>query len=207
MSTTQPTVTTPSTAPSPSTPNSNASTLLFGFLVSALSIFAVFMTFAIVWSRLIARRRAIDAMLGMSPPLQSPRLRRPKMWNIWVIRDEQSPLWLDLKPVAAQQCDCLPSSSRTAQTEQTTPFWRRRIWDRLPPEITYLLRRPIIPSVPTTPSDTDIPQIELSDGSDIQVSLLIAMPHAPQSTREGTHESHELVFATTNVLYHDPTLP
>ena len=55
------------------------------------------MTFAIVWNRLIARRHAIDAMLEMSTPLESRQLRRPPMWDIWVMPDEDPPSWLDSK--------------------------------------------------------------------------------------------------------------
>lgn len=80
--------------------------------------------------------------------------------------------------------------------------------NRLPPEITYLFHRPI-PQASFVSRDTNISQVDLSDGSDIQVSLLISMPsNAPQSTQEGNHEHrqrlHEMVFATINVLYHDP---
>jgi hypothetical protein len=87
-----------------------------------------------------------------------------------------------------------------------TSFRTHHLLDRLPPEITYLIRPPI-PPVPSS-SDTHVSQVDLLHGSDIQVSLLIAMPHALRSTREGMHDNrhmfHEMVFATTNVLYHDP---
>ncbi|KAG6377468.1 hypothetical protein JVT61DRAFT_15274 [Boletus reticuloceps] len=77
-------------------PNSDASTLLFGFLLSALSIFGVFMTSAIIWNRLVARRHAIEAMLAMSPP-DSPRIRRPMMWDILIKPDKQPPpSWLEI---------------------------------------------------------------------------------------------------------------
>ena len=214
----------PTTSPQSMPTYTNASSLLFGFLVSALSIFAIFMTCAIVWNRLIIRRRAIEAMLATSsPPVGSPRLRRPTMWDVWIMPSKQAPLWLDMKvshtlsttmtlqlinrlshqPVAvAQRCDCPPRSSPTPQTERTTPFWRRQI-NRLPPEITYLFYRPI-PQVPSPMNDTNESRVELSHGSDVQVSLLITMPHAPRLARDGEHESHEMVFATTDIFYHDP---
>ncbi|KAF8438134.1 hypothetical protein L210DRAFT_2307677 [Boletus edulis BED1] len=206
MSTTPPAGPSPSTTPSSPPPNSDASTLLFGFLVSALSIFGVFMTSAIIWNRLVARRHAIEAMSAMSPP-DSPRVRRPMMWDILIKPDKQPPSWLEIKPVAAQECDFPPSSSRTTRTEQTIPFWRRHLLNPLPPEIVYLFHRPIPPAPPAS-IDSVTSQVELTHGSDIQVSLLIAMPHASQSTRTGTQENHhtlhEMVFATTNVLYYDP---
>ncbi|KAI9567434.1 hypothetical protein HD554DRAFT_2107201, partial [Boletus coccyginus] len=206
MSTTQPPVVISSTLPSPSTtPTAEAPTLLFGFLVSTLSFFTVFMTLAIVWNRLAVRRHAIDAMLAMSPSLESWGPRQPIMWDIWTMPDKQPSPWLDIKPVAAQRFDFPSSSSRTMQTEQTIPFWRRHLLNRLPPEITYLFHQPV-PPVPPASSDTDISLAELSHRSDIQVSLLIVMPHAhaPSSTQEGKHEYHEVVFATTNVPYDDP---
>lgn len=50
--------------------------------------------------------------------------------------------------------------------------------------------------------------VELLDGTDIQISLLISMPHAPRLAQEGNHENHqrlpEMVFATTSVRFHDP---
>ncbi|KAH0826590.1 hypothetical protein J3R83DRAFT_4948 [Lanmaoa asiatica] len=209
MSTTPPPVAPSSTAPSTSSysPLSNTSTLLFGFLISALSIFAVFMTSAIIWNRLVARRRAIDAMLEMSPPPGPQRLHRPTIWDVWAVPDKQPLPWLDIKPVAAQQYDYPTSSPQTTQTERTMSFWRHHLSNRLPPEIAYLFHRPI-PQAPSVMRDTDISQVELSHGSDIQISLLISMPYAPQSTQEGNHEDrqrlHEMVFATANVLYHDP---
>lgn len=105
MSTPQPSAALSSSTPSSSPPpNSNASTLLFGFLVSALSIFAVFMTFAIVWNRLIARRHAIDAMLARNPPSDSLRHRRPVMWDIWAVPNKQPPSWLDTEVSKSVEC-------------------------------------------------------------------------------------------------------
>jgi hypothetical protein len=63
------------------------------------------MTFAIVWNRLIARRHAIDAMLEMNTPLESRQLRRPTMWDIWVMPDKQSSPWLDSKVSKSFGCN------------------------------------------------------------------------------------------------------
>ncbi|KAF8549148.1 hypothetical protein OG21DRAFT_628639 [Imleria badia] len=208
MSTTQAPIAHSSTAvPSPpQTPDSDPPTPFFGFLVTFLSIFSAFITFTAVWERLVFRRFAIDPVLALGAPPHPPQLHRPKMWNIWVIPDKQPHPWLGIKPVAAQKCDYPPSSSRTTQTEQTTSFRIPRLLNQLPPEITYLFR-PLAPPLPST-SDALVSQVELPHGSDIQVSLLIAMPQAPRSTRERMHENHpvfhEVVFATTNVVYHDP---
>ena len=59
-----------------------------------------------------------------------------------------------------------------------------------------------MPQASAASSDADIPQVELPDGSDTQISLLICMPHAPLVKRDETF--HEMVFATTNIVYHDP---
>ncbi|KAG9313457.1 hypothetical protein JVU11DRAFT_5781 [Chiua virens] len=193
---------TSSSTPSTNSPLNNTSTLLFGFLVTALSIFAIFMTMGILWNRLVARRRAIDAMLETIPanPL---RFQRPVIWDASSTPNKHAPSWLDIKPVAAQIY--IHSESSPAQKKRVIPFWRHHILDRLPPEISYLFYQPIPPS--TVPSDIDVSQVKPSHGSDIRISLLVAMPHSPKST-EGKQEnhigSHELVFATTNVLYHDP---
>lgn len=111
MSTTQPPVVLSSTVPSPSStsdapePISDTSTLLFGFLVSALSIFAIFMTSAVIWNRLVARRRAIDAMLAMNPPRGLQRLYRPTMWDVWAMPYEQPHPWRDIKVSKPLGCD------------------------------------------------------------------------------------------------------
>lgn len=105
MSTTQPPVVISSTLPSPSTtPTAEAPTLLFGFLVSTLSFFTVFMTLAIVWNRLAVRRHAIDAMLAMSPSLESWGPRQPIMWDIWTMPDKQPSPWLDIKVSGSLGC-------------------------------------------------------------------------------------------------------
>lgn len=112
MSTTQPHASPSPTAPSspsstsPATsPLGNTSTLLFGFLVSALSIFAIFMTSALVWNRLVSRRRSIDAMLAINPPRDPPRFHRPTIWDVWTMPDKQPPPWLDVKVSKSLGCN------------------------------------------------------------------------------------------------------
>ena len=55
------------------------------------------MTIAIIWNRLVARRRAIDATLAISPPLHPQLLHQPTMWDIWAVPDVQLPPWEDCK--------------------------------------------------------------------------------------------------------------
>jgi len=183
----------------------NTSNLLFGFLVTALSVFAIFMSSALVWNRLVARRRDIDAMLEINLSPQS-QLHRPPTWDVWILPCIQSSAWPDVRPVAVWKCDSSADSPRTARTEQTPPLWRRAL-DRVPPEISYLFHRPLPQAFPAASDATS--SVELVHGSDVQVSLLICMPHAPQ-TRRREGEAHaprlpEMAFATTNVPYHDPS--
>lgn len=100
MSTTQTPMAQSSTGtPSPSrTPDtSDPSTLLFAFLLSVLSIFVAFITFTVVLDRLVVRHHAINAVLPSGAPPDPPRLRRPEMWNIWVMPDKRPLPWLDIK--------------------------------------------------------------------------------------------------------------
>jgi len=63
------------------------------------------MTSAIVWNRLAVRRHAIDAMLAMSPSLESRWLREPMMWDIWTMPNKQPSPWLDIKVSKSLGCN------------------------------------------------------------------------------------------------------
>ncbi|KIJ58248.1 hypothetical protein HYDPIDRAFT_119749 [Hydnomerulius pinastri MD-312] len=191
---------------------SNSSSLLFGFLVSVLSLFAIFMACGIVWHRLVVRRRQIDAMLasGMLPTLRAPE--RPQMWDVWVKSDKKLPQWADANPLAAEKRDSeanLPKDMEpNMERKADMPFWRRHLLTRLPLEIVYLFHQPSPPLI-QPPDNTYQSKLPLH-GSDVRVSVLISMPHPPHSsqmTGDGSQEKHEelheMVFGTTDLLYHD----
>ncbi|KIJ11184.1 hypothetical protein PAXINDRAFT_171873 [Paxillus involutus ATCC 200175] len=212
MSTTQPVTATP-TLSSPSSTNtptdngiSHSSSLLFGFLVTVLTLFALFIMCGTLWHRLVARRRAIDAMLATGEPSTGRALERPRMWDAWVISDKRLPQWVDAKPLAAEECRPADPASKAVEIEPSVSFWRRHILRHIPREIIYLFHRPSpSPLQPNFPNGTEV-ELPIR-GSDIRVSVLISMPHPPflsQTMEEGTREGlHEIEFGTTNLPYRD----
>lgn len=83
-------------SPSSQTLDNDPSTI-FEFLLSILLIFVVFITFTVVWERLVVRHHAINTVLASGARPDSPRLRQPEMWDICVVPDKQPPPWLDMK--------------------------------------------------------------------------------------------------------------
>lgn len=206
---------TSSSAPS-STSASNGSSLnsgsalLFGFLVSVLSLFGLFMVSGLVWHRLVIRRRMIDEMLRVNTPSQRRDMRKPPLWDAWVLLVQECSQWGDTQPLAAEKYD-MPSPPPLDSQPLRTSFWKRQIIDRIPHEITYLFSHPTLAQVADSPlsnySKTELPV----DQSDVQVSVLIAMPRppdplSPSSKGVGLKKHrplYEIVIGTTNVYYHD----
>ncbi|KAF9234924.1 hypothetical protein BU15DRAFT_65299 [Melanogaster broomeanus] len=219
MSTTQSPIVTRTRASSPSptstlgdasSSGTQSSALLFGFLVSMLTLFAVFMTSGIIWHHLVTRRRAMDATLRAGVASTTRALERPRMWEVWMISDKKLSQWSDAQPLAAET---LESAADDAPPEAvpTISSWKRhllRLVRRAPPEIAYLIHQPPHPpplSLPPSSANT-FPL----DGSEVRVSVLISMPHRPhlpQITEEGEQKGHnglhEIVFGTTSLLHQD----
>ncbi|KAF9225869.1 hypothetical protein BS17DRAFT_698967 [Gyrodon lividus] len=216
MSTTQSLAVSMSTLPSPSSTDTSSTTeglvhsssLLFGFLVSVLTLFAVFMMCGIIWHRLVVRRRAIDAMLTIGVASTAQTLERPQMWDVWVVFNKQPPLWVEAKPLAAEECS--PANpSKAAEAAPVMSFWRRHLLRRIPREIIYLFHRPSPPLLLQPCSAFTSDMGSPAHGSDVRVSVLISMPHPPHWSQmtEGGQKNHaglhEIAFGTTDLLYHD----
>ncbi|KAJ8586791.1 hypothetical protein M405DRAFT_822785 [Rhizopogon salebrosus TDB-379] len=202
-----------STTPSStSTSDGNAlnksSSLLFGFLVSVLSLFGLFMMSGLIWHRLVIRRRMTDDMLRVTAPLQRRELQKPRLWDVLGLSGHGYARWGDTQPLAAEQHKITLPPPQDSPTPRSS-FWKRLI-DRTPREITYLFSPPSVAQVADPPRPSH-PRIELPvDNSHVQVSVLIAMPRPDtlsNSTKNNGLEKHrsfyEVVIGTTDVLYHD----
>ncbi|KAH7910124.1 hypothetical protein BJ138DRAFT_1153637 [Hygrophoropsis aurantiaca] len=206
QSTSIPQTSTPSPSPSTS-PNqlNNTSSLLFGFLVSVLSLFGIFMVSGLIWHRLVLRRRAIEAMALVGSQSRSRGMRRPSLWEVWLNPEKDPLLWENAKPLSGVNCEV--PSEQDCCSDQLPPSsistWKQRVLRHIAPEIVYLFSRPS--PLPIVSSTDDLePSLPLP-GSDIQLSLLIAMPRrsgfgAEMERKEGLHE---VVIGTTDVLYRD----
>ncbi|KAG1729125.1 hypothetical protein EDB19DRAFT_129116 [Suillus lakei] len=206
---------TSSSAPSStSTSNGNTlnsgSSLLFGFLVSVLSLFGLFMISGLVWHRLVIRRQTIDEMLRVNIPSQRKHMRKPPLWDVWALLGQDCSQWRDTQPLATEKYDMPLPPPLDSQTPRPT-FWKRQVIDRIPPEITYLFSPPTLAQVADSPllnhSKMELPV----DQSYLQVSVLIAMPRlpdplSPSSKGVGLKKHrplYEIVIGTTDVHYHD----
>ncbi|KAG2342343.1 hypothetical protein BDR05DRAFT_964326 [Suillus weaverae] len=206
---------TSSSAPS-STSTSNGSSmnsgssLLFGFLVSVLSLFGLFMISGLVWHRLVVRRRTIDEMLRVNIPSQRSHMRRPPLWDVWALLAQDCLQWGDTQPLATEKYDIPLPPPLDSQTPRPS-FWKRQVINRIPPEITYLFSPPTLAEVADSPL-LNRSRIELPvEQSLLQVSVLIAMPRPPdplslssKGVGSKKHRSlYEIVIGTSNVYYHD----
>ncbi|KAG1869973.1 hypothetical protein F4604DRAFT_1534027, partial [Suillus subluteus] len=201
------------TSTSSSTSNGDTSysgSLLFGFLVSILSIFGLFMISGLVWHRLVIRRQAIDEMLQVDIPSQRRHMRKPPLWDVWASLGQGCLQWRDTQPLATEKYDMPLPPPPHSQTPRPS-FWKRQVIGRIPPEITYLFSPPTLPEV-IVPPLLNHSRVELPvDQSLLQVSVLIAMPRppdlfSPSSKGVGLkkHGSlYEIVIGTSNVYYHD----
>ncbi|KAG2154214.1 uncharacterized protein EDB93DRAFT_189062 [Suillus bovinus] len=209
---------TSSSAPS-STSTSNVNTLnsssslLFGFLVSVLSLFGLFMISGLIWHRLVIRRRMIDESLRVDIPLQRNPVQKPALWDVWTLLGQDCSQWRDTQPLAAEKYDMPLPPPLDSQTPRSS-FWKRQVIDRIPPEITYIFAPPTLAKVTDSPH-LNHSRMELPlDQSLLQVSVLIAMPQPPDllppsSKGVGSKKLkplYEIVIGTSNVHYHDHDL-
>ncbi|KAL4066966.1 hypothetical protein V8B97DRAFT_984889 [Scleroderma yunnanense] len=195
------TATTASPSSSSSSGLDNPSTLLFVFLISVLSLFSAFLTCGIIWHRLVARRRRINAPLQAGPPLVIETLEKPKMWDVRILPTHDIPQWIDTKPLAGDT-----RHETDAQSDRVRPTWRQCLTGYIPREIRHLFHHPSVPqSRSPTPHTT---QVEwLQNGTDIRVSVFIQMPYSSLHTDEDCSDHiglHEVVIATTDLSYHTP---
>ncbi|KAG2041234.1 hypothetical protein BDR03DRAFT_856909 [Suillus americanus] len=201
------------TSTSMATSNGNTSysgSLLFGFLVSILSLFGLFMISGLVWHRLVVRRQMIDEMLRVDIPSQRRHMRKPPLWDVWTLLAQDCLQWGDTQPLATEKYDIPLPPPLDSQTPRPS-FWKRQVINRIPPEITYLFSPPTLPEV-TAPPLLNHSRAELPvDQSLLQVSVLIAMPRPPDllshSSKGVGSKKHrplyEIVIGTSNVYYHD----
>ncbi|KAG2136690.1 hypothetical protein DEU56DRAFT_698868, partial [Suillus clintonianus] len=189
--------------------NSNSS-LLFGFLVSVLSLFGLFMISGLVWHRLVMRRRLIDEMLRVNIPSQRNDMRKPLLWDVRAVLGQDCSRWKDAQPLAVEKYDMPLPPPLNSQTPRTS-FWKRQVVARIPPEITYLYSPPTLPQV-VDPPLLNHSRMELPlDQSHLQVSVLVAMPRPPDPlslpSKKVVLKEHrplyEIVIGTTNVYYHN----
>ncbi|KAG1826638.1 hypothetical protein EV424DRAFT_620446 [Suillus variegatus] len=201
-----------STSTSNGNTSNSGSSLLFGFLVSVLSLFGLFMISGLVWHRLVIRRQMIDEMLrvDIDIPLQRRRMQKPLLWDVQVLLGQDCSQWRDTQPLATEKYDIPLPPPLDRQTPRPS-FWKRQVINRIPPEITYLF------SPPTLVKVTDSPHLNHSkmelplDRSLLQVSVLIAMPRPPDLISPSSkgvglkkHQPlYEIVIGTSNVYYHD----
>ncbi|KAH7886907.1 hypothetical protein F5I97DRAFT_1076373 [Phlebopus sp. FC_14] len=198
------------TSTSPVVALTNSSSLLFGFLVSVLSLFAVFMVSGIIWHRLVIRRRAIEARMSVQSTGQA--CQRPRMWDVWVVpSDIHWQQCVDAKPLAAETWDPADNNDhlKTVEPSPHATFWKRHLLSHIPLEIIYLFNPPSPPAASKSPS-VGASQAELPrHGANVCVSVLIAMPHPPHSSHSGERqekpeELHEMVIGNTEFFCHDP---
>ncbi|KAG1753571.1 uncharacterized protein EDB91DRAFT_1342999 [Suillus paluster] len=188
----------------------SGSALLFGFLVSVLSLFGLFMVSGLVWHRLVIRRRMIDDMLRVNIPSQRRDMRKPSLWDVRALLGQDCSRWSDTQPLAAEKYD-MPLPPLLNSQPPRTSFWKRQVLDRIPREITYLFCPPTLAQVADSPL-LNHSRVELPvDQSDVQVSVLIAMPRPPDPLLPSSngvglkkHEPlYEIVIGTTSVYYQD----
>jgi len=187
------------------------SSLLFGFLVTVLSLFGVFMITGLVWHRLAMRRRALDAATRVGPTGQRVvQLVKPVLWDSWVANADGCAKWADAKPLAAQALE-LPHEKFTQPLPvPRSVAFRRWLIRKTPPEVYYLFHPPRAPTI-VTPTSINASQVDLPPaGAHVQVSMLIAMPRPPEDRYNGAgvdaddeeRSLPEMVVGTTQLPYY-----
>ncbi|KAH7923085.1 hypothetical protein BV22DRAFT_1036764 [Leucogyrophana mollusca] len=144
------------------------------------------------------------AFIGTQPRVKE--LRKPLLWEVWINPEEQCTRWTDAKPLAAFNCEVssVENSSQHPPPSRISA-WGQRILARIPREITYLFSRPSPPPLILSPEHADSKLSLPLHGSDVQVSLLIAMPRPFDSRGEVSRKDglQEVVIGTTDVLFQD----
>ncbi|KAH9956481.1 hypothetical protein BC827DRAFT_1270852 [Russula dissimulans] len=170
-----PSSTTSSGSDSSSTPAST--TLLFGFLVIFVALFAAFLFLGFFWQyQRLRRRRAADLDEGRG----ADRKTVPKMWEVWIQdefsgdRDPRS--WESIRPLSVDVGHG-PSSGQAAAPTLT----RSRRWPR------NLFRHQPVPPAPPQPqppnNSTGAEGQALSMYGSMRMSFVIAMPHTDAPNR------------------------
>ncbi|EGO29801.1 hypothetical protein SERLADRAFT_433756 [Serpula lacrymans var. lacrymans S7.9] len=210
-----------SQAPPQSANHNDTSSLLFGFLISILSVFGVFMVGGMVWHRLVVRRRILRRVGREGVPQRYWEMTRPHLWEIRTVSGEQHIRWKHMKPLMVQsrrESDPLLVSD----DDTSLPSWKQWFLARLPRDLRMLFSRPrhLSQSQANSHENTQLePRLPLP-GSDVQVAVIVAMPRPSKATSalnaatagknkevQGTDDRqevlHEIVIGTTNLLYKD----
>ncbi|KAI0316222.1 hypothetical protein OF83DRAFT_1173110 [Amylostereum chailletii] len=198
-------------------PATNTTTMLLGFLIVFIVVFAIFILGGIVLHQIQRqRRRNANGSLVLEYDAQSGAYKgTPKMWEVWI--DEHKSAgdggWPDMRPMSVQTDRT--TASENAPADQTHGHFRLR-W---PSPLSCLLQarpalRPTIPAenthdttTRTTPNTAPAPCP--LPGENVQVSFMVAMPsprHAPNvrwskasgstTASEADWQSREYAIAT-----------
>jgi len=194
--------------PTPGTPTT--SSLLFGFLLSFLVIFIVFMGCGLT-SRYMVDRRRQRALTQSDLYSGTGRITTPTLWDVWTVPGEQN--WKDMAPLAVQLRKDMPSLASTQAAQRRQPMLGEGIvtmYHEIKELAARLLTSPrrrshINASARSSRSRT-------TDGKvDMQIAVLIAMPCPSiqkyvETTAENRRESIEGSSAETEEK-NIPTMP